>query len=138
MILPFDAESGVVPRIVFGIILRHSSARWYASTERFLRYHHENAYLLVKGNPPFPAVRIPDVIEWKYSGNRLHPTQKPLCILSPLSRSFSRPGDFVVDPFCGSGSTLLAAKLAGRRYLGVELDANYSMQATKRLACWAA
>jgi len=31
----------------------------YASTERFLRYHHENAYLLVKGNPPFPTVRIP-------------------------------------------------------------------------------
>jgi DNA modification methylase len=110
----------------------------YASTERFLRYHHENAYLLVKGNPPFPAVRIPDVIEWKYSGNRLHPTQKPLCILSPLIQSFSRPGDFVVDPFCGSGSTLLAAKLAGRRYLGVELDANYSTQAAKRLACRAA
>lgn len=69
---------------------------------------------------------------------RLHPTQKPLCILAPLIQSFSRPGDFVVDPFCGSGSTLLAAKLAGRPFQGVEVDANYSMQAAKRLACLAA
>jgi adenine-specific DNA-methyltransferase len=105
----------------------------YASTERFLRYHHENAYLLVKGNPPYPATRIPDVIEWKYSGNRLHPTQKPTCVLRPLIESFSRPGDLVVDPFCGSGSTLLAARLAGRRFLGIELDAYYCAVARRRL-----
>ena len=60
----------------------------YASTERFLRYHHENAYLLAKGNPQQPAQRIPDVLEWKYSGNRLHPTQKPLCVLTPLIQCF--------------------------------------------------
>jgi site-specific DNA-methyltransferase (adenine-specific) len=83
----------------------------YASTERFLQYRHENAYLLAKGNPRPPAERIPDVLEWKYSGNKLHPTQKPLCVLTPLIRAFSCPADIVLDPFCGSGSTLLAAKL---------------------------
>jgi DNA modification methylase len=65
------------------------------------------------------------VLEWKYSGNNLHPTQKPLCILTPLIRRFSHPGDLVLDPFCGSGSTLLAAKLQGRRFLGIELGRQY-------------
>ena len=59
----------------------------YASKERFLRYQHENAYLLTKGNPALPAVRIPDVLAWNYSGNRLHPTQKPLGILTPIIES---------------------------------------------------
>lgn len=110
----------------------------YPSTERFLRYHHENAYLLAKGNPQQPTRRIPDVLEWKYSGNRLHPTQKPLCVLTPLIQCFSRPGDVVLDPFCGSGSTLLAAKLQGRRFIGIELDRHYSTIARHRLACRAA
>ena len=105
----------------------------YPSAERFLRYHHENAYLLAKGNPPQPTQRIPDVLEWKYSGNKLHPTQKPLCVLTPLIQCFSRPGDLVLDPFCGSGSTLLAAKLQGRRSIGIELDQRYFEIAANRL-----
>jgi adenine-specific DNA-methyltransferase len=110
----------------------------YPSTERFLRYHHENAYLLAKGNPPPPSERIPDVLEWKYSGNKLHPTQKPLCVLTPLVQSFSRPGDVVLDPFCGSGSTLLAAKLQGRQFIGIELDPKYCEIACDRLRLKAA
>lgn len=105
----------------------------YPSTERFLRYHHENAYLLAKGNPPQPSPRIPDVLEWQYSGNKLHPTQKPLCVLTPLIQCFSRPGAVVLDPFCGSGSTLLAAKLQGRKYIGIELDAEYRNAAHARV-----
>lgn len=105
----------------------------YPSAERFLQYQHENAYLLAKGNPPQPTQRIPDVLEWKYSGNKLHPTQKPLCVLTPLIQCFSRPGDLVLDPFCGSGSTLLAAKLEGRRFVGIELAAAYYAIARQRL-----
>ena len=105
----------------------------YPSTERFLRYHHENAYLLAKGNPPRPSQRIPDVLEWQYSGNKLHPTQKPLCVLTPLIQCFSRPGAVVLDPFCGSGSTLLAAKLQGRKYIGIELDVRYCNAVRDRL-----
>ncbi len=110
----------------------------YPSTERFLRYHHENAYLLAKGNPAQPAQRIPDVLQWRYSGNRLHPTQKPLCVLTPLIRCFSRPGDVVLDPFCGSGSTLLAAKEQRRRFIGIELDPRYCAIASERLRAQAA
>ena len=105
----------------------------YPSTERFLRYHHENAYLLAKDNPPQPSPRIADVLEWQYSGNKLHPTQKPLCVLTPLIQCFSRPGAVVLDPFCGSGSTLLAAKLHNRRFIGIDLDENYCKVARNRL-----
>jgi DNA modification methylase len=110
----------------------------YPSAEHFLQYQHENAYLLAKGNPPQPTRRIPDVLEWKYSGNKLHPTQKPLCVLTPLIQCFSRPGDLVLDPFCGSGSTLLAAKLQARRFIGIELDSAYCGIASDRLRPWAA
>ena len=94
--------------------------------------------MLAKGNPSQPTQRIPDVLEWKYSGNKLHPTQKPLCVLTPLIQSFSRPGDVVFDPFCGSGSTLLAAKLQGRRFIGIELDSHYCGVAQDRLGTQAA
>ena len=49
----------------------------YASSTRFVRYQHESAHLLAKGNPRQPERPIADVIEWKYTGNKLHPTQKP-------------------------------------------------------------
>jgi site-specific DNA-methyltransferase (adenine-specific) len=56
----------------------------YPSSTRFLRYQHEQAYLLVKGEPAAPAQPIPDVIEFPYTGNKLHPTQKPTAALRPL------------------------------------------------------
>ena len=105
----------------------------YASTERFLRYQHENAYLLAKGNPQKPVRTIPDVLEWKYTGNSLHPTQKPVSVLTPLVESFSNPRDLVLDPFCGSGSTLLAARKLNRHFVGIELSKQYFDLAEQRL-----
>jgi DNA modification methylase len=105
----------------------------YASSTRFLRYQHESAHLLAKGNPRQPEKPIADVIEWQYTGNKLHPTQKPLAVLLPLVETFSAPSSLVLDPFTGSGSTLLAAKRLGRSYLGIELDAKYHAIAQRRL-----
>lgn len=106
----------------------------YASKTRFLSYQHEQAYLLAKGKPPLPARPIADVIDMPYSGNKLHPTQKSVKALSPLVRSFTLPGELVLDPFAGSGSTCAAATLCGRQYLGIELDSAYFEQASLRLA----
>jgi site-specific DNA-methyltransferase (adenine-specific) len=105
----------------------------YASRKRFLAYSHENAYLLAKGSPSPPTQPLRDAIERQYSGNRLHPTQKPLCLLRRLIESFSLAGDVVLDPFCGSGSTLLAARELDRRFLGIELDARYYTVGCDRL-----
>ncbi|HWD40388.1 MAG TPA: DNA methyltransferase [Fimbriimonas sp.] len=106
----------------------------YTSSTRFLRYQHECAYLLTKGYPRKPENTIGDVLDWTYSGNKLHPTQKPLSVLLPLVDTFSQPHGTVLDPFAGSGSTLLAAKMLGRSYLGVELDPTYHKLAMQRLA----
>jgi DNA modification methylase len=106
----------------------------YTSATRHVRYQHECAYLLAKGFPKEPGTPIGDVIDWTYSGNKLHPTQKPLPVLLPLVETFSAPGGLVLDPFAGSGSSLAAAKLLGRAYLGIELDADYHAIAAARLA----
>jgi site-specific DNA-methyltransferase (adenine-specific) len=105
----------------------------YASSSRFLRYQHEQAYLLAKGQPALPEHPIPDVIDMPYSGNRYHPTQKPIEALLPLIKTFSQPGSLILDPFCGSGSTLVAAKQLDRRYLGIDLESNHCITARRRL-----
>ncbi len=63
-----------------------------------------------------------------------HPTQKPLPLVADLVRLFSNPGDLVLDPFAGSGTTLRAAKDEGRRAIGIELDERYCKVAAARLA----
>jgi site-specific DNA-methyltransferase (adenine-specific) len=108
-------------------------AKRYASNARFLAYHHEQAFLLAKGDAPLPATPLPDVMDWQYTGNRLHPTQKPADCLTPIVRSLCRPGGLVLDPFCGSGSSLVAARDAGCAWLGIELDANHHRTASRRL-----
>jgi site-specific DNA-methyltransferase (adenine-specific) len=105
----------------------------YASSVRFLRYQHEQAYLLAKGNPQPPAQPVSDVIDFPYTGNRLHPTQKPIEAIAPLIKAFCEPSGTVLDPFCGSGSTLVAARQLGRRYIGIELDESHYLTALRRL-----
>lgn len=105
----------------------------YSSKSRFLSYRHEQAYLLAKGRPPLPMQPLADVMDMPYSGNKLHPTQKPVAALAPLIRSFTLPGELVLDPFAGSGSSCAAALLTGRKYVGIELDAEYFHQAAARL-----
>ncbi len=105
----------------------------YSSKSRFLRYRHEQAYLLAKGRPPLPKQPIADVIDMPYSGNKLHPTQKPVAILAQLIRSFSLPNESVLDCFAGSGSTCAAAMLTSRKYIGIEMDRAYYEVAYQRL-----
>jgi len=106
----------------------------YSSAQRFLRYAHESAYVLAKGRPELPANPISDVQPWHYSGNHSHPTEKSVDTLKPLLETFTKPGDIVLDPFAGSGSSLVAASLLQRRYIGIELEAKYCELARRRLA----
>ncbi|MGR9587123.1 DNA methyltransferase [Pandoraea sputorum] len=125
----FDAWKSAGLRVVGHIVFSKN----YASKSRFLRYQHEAAYLLAKGSPVLPADPLPDVLGWSYSGNRHHPTQKPVAQLSQLIESFSRPNDIVLDPFAGSGSTCVAAHQLGRRFLGIEMDPQYHAAGVRRL-----
>lgn len=108
-------------------------AKDYASNKGFVHYTHESAYLLAKGNPTKPPSPINDVLPWHYTGNSLHPTQKPVMAISPLIQAFTQPGAVVLDPFCGSGTTAVAARLYGRWFIGIELEADYAYIAAQRL-----
>ena len=121
-----EAGFDVVGHIVF--------RKRYSSKARYLSYEHESAYLLAKGRPSLPSSPVPDVLDWQYSGNRLHPTQKPVQPLKTLIGAFTKPGAVVLDPFCGSGSTLIAAQELGRRFIGIELDEQHHRTASSRIA----
>jgi site-specific DNA-methyltransferase (adenine-specific) len=65
---------------------------------------------------------------------RLHPTQKPLLLMRALVQDFTKPGDVVLDPFMGSGTTGVACLEHGRRFIGIEQDPRYFALACDRLA----
>jgi site-specific DNA-methyltransferase (adenine-specific) len=106
----------------------------YASSKRFMARTHEQAYVLAKGSPVPPASPLDDVQPWEYSGNRFHPTEKDVRILKPLVHAFTKPGQTVLDPFAGSGSSLVAAALIGRNYLGIEIEQKYCQLIERRIA----
>jgi site-specific DNA-methyltransferase (adenine-specific) len=62
-----------------------------------------------------------------------HPTQKPIALLRRILAASAAPGDLVVDPFCGSGTTGVAALAQGCRFLGLDQDAEYVALAARRL-----
>jgi len=105
----------------------------YHSKEGFVRYCHESAYLLAKGNPPLPKIALRDVLDWQYTGNALHPTQKPLMAIIPLILAYSEADGIVLDPFAGSGTIAAATQELGRKYIGIEINQRYFNLARERL-----
>lgn len=63
-----------------------------------------------------------------------HPTQKPVELAAHFIRLHTRPGDTVLDPFMGSGTTGVAAVKLGRNFIGIEIDKGYFEIAQKRIA----
>ena len=75
--------------------------------------------------------RIPDVIREDRTGNLLHPTEKPVNLIKKII--MANEGRLIFDPFCGSGTTLVAAKQEGREYLGIEIDEKYYLEAKQKV-----
>lgn len=67
------------------------------------------------------------------NGQKVHSTQKPERLLYNVIISSSKPGDIVLDPFFGTGTTGAIAKRTGRNYIGIEMDKNYIKYAEKRI-----
>ena len=70
---------------------------------------------------------------WSMPENTDHPTQKPEKLIAKLLLASSRPGDVVLDPFLGSGTTCVVAKKLGRHFCGIEAQQEYCLWAIKRL-----
>lgn len=97
---------------------------------------HDTAVFATKGRFAFCGPRLRSVmrvprVSWQ---SRHHPTEKPVALLQPIIESIAPPGGIVLDPFVGSGSTAVAARLAGRRYIGIELDESHVATARSRVA----
>jgi modification methylase len=70
----------------------------------------------------------------KIDGRKAHPTQKPEALLHRALLAATRPGDIVLDPFFGTGTTGAVAKRLGRRWIGIERDPDYAGLAAQRIA----
>lgn len=91
--------------------------------------------IMVYGAPKFPV----DLLSLHAIANATepwidHPSPKPIRLMRWLMEYGSEPGDLVIDPFMGSGTTLRAAKDLGRRCIGIEINEAYAEIAARRLA----
>ena len=68
------------------------------------------------------------------AGRKVHPTQKPEALLARVMVAASNPGDVVLDPFFGTGTTGAVAKKLGRRFVGIERESTYAAAARARIA----
>lgn len=66
-------------------------------------------------------------------GGKVHPTQKPVALMKWCIEKLTNPGDTILDPFMGSGTTGVACMHTGRNFIGIELDPNYYQIAEKRI-----
>jgi site-specific DNA-methyltransferase (adenine-specific) len=82
---------------------------------------HERVIHAVKGNPKLTR-RTPDVLSGHDQQNSQHPTEKPRDLLRQLIEAVTQPDDTVVDPFCGTGNSLLEAYALGRDFFGIEIE----------------
>jgi DNA modification methylase len=118
-------------------VRNHDVLLYYTRSEEYV-FQVEETYLPHRGDyarrgggGSTPGVRLDDVWTDIYSPMIMsfslektgYPTQKPEALLERILRACSRPGDLVLDPFCGSGTTLVVAQRLGRRWIGI--DASY-------------
>jgi site-specific DNA-methyltransferase (adenine-specific) len=95
---------------------------WQATVEGNFRLTHPSNF--------WDDISIPF---WSMPENTDHPTQKPEKLIAKLLLASSRPGDVVLDPFLGSGTTCVVAKKLGRHFCGIEAELEYCLWAIKRL-----
>jgi site-specific DNA-methyltransferase (adenine-specific) len=97
------------------------------------RNQHELIIYAEKGHPEMRQKGVPNILAAKRADCEFHPTEKPLPLLTRLIEATTAPEGVVLDPFCGSGSTLRAAKESGRGAIGIEIEERFCEVAAERL-----
>ena len=107
---------------------------WPSGAELCLYAYPAGRTWTMRDHPARSNVITADSFRHGQPGKVDHPTQKPFCVIAPLISASSLPGQTVIDPFMGSGTTLRAAKDIGRNAIGIEIEERYCEIAAKRLA----
>lgn len=77
--------------------------------------------------------KLPERLQKHFNHGNFHCTLKPIALMEYLINMVTREGQTVLDPFAGSGTTLIAAKKLGRKYIGIELEPEYIKIAEARI-----
>lgn len=98
------------------------------------RNQHEFLLHAAKGVPTIAHKGTPNILRHtRISASELHPTEKPVGLLELIIPVPTERGAIILDPFMGSGTTLVACAKTGRRFIGIELDPDYFEIACKRV-----
>lgn len=95
---------------------------------------YEAILVLEKGKPRYRFPWMPNLFSVKRVNTKEHPHKKTTELLDKMILQSSDPGNLVLDPFAGSGSTLLSAKQLNRKFIGVEIDSSYCQIAEDNLS----
>lgn len=117
----------------------HNLLRWDKSNVTANRWYMKDCeYIVFFAKKPAKTINNPGskqgfTVRNIPSAQRLHPTEKPVELVRHYIENSSQPGDLVLDPFAGSGSTAAAAIACKRRWLSAEMDADYYLKTVERL-----
>ncbi len=105
---------------------------WARKTEKIPHYFNYELMKKLNGNKQMKDVwRLPAIALWEKSCGK-HPTQKPLSVLTRLILASTKPNFWILDPFTGSSTTGIAANLANRKFLVIDLQEEYLILSKKR------
>lgn len=102
--------------------------RWYMKNAEFTGFFSKGQAYDINNCSSKACLRLPHKDESK------HPTEKPVALMEMYIRNSTKPGDIVLDPFMGSGTTGVAALKAGRRFIGIELENKWFKVAKNRIS----
>lgn len=127
-------KSNPPPNLSCRVFTHASEIVLWARRERKVphRYNYEVMRALAGNHQMRDVWVLPAIRPWEKVAGQKHPTQKPLALLVRVLLASTISGDWVLDPFCGSGTTGVAANLIGRRFLGVDLSEEYLTLARSR------
>ena len=105
---------------------------WARKTAKVPHYYNYELMKAINGDKQMTDVwRLPAIAPWEKSCGK-HPTQKPLSLMSRIILASTKKGDKVLDPFCGSGTTGIAANLLDREFIGIEREYEYVEMSKRR------
>ena len=98
---------------------------WARKKEKVPHYYNYELMKQINGDKQMKDVwKLPAIAPWEKSCGK-HPTQKPLAVLARIILASTKPNAWILDPFAGSSTTGIAANLANRRYLGIDMETEF-------------